>query len=123
MAKATIRSKTGAVITVEGSESEVSAILATFEQPAPNERGRHIAAKPHEGAKRQKKRLGASDLVAGLRDEGFFDKPRGIGDIAHALQEKGYLYPVTSLSGVLLALVQKRHLRRKKQEGKWVYGK
>jgi hypothetical protein len=123
MAKATIKSKTGAVITVEGSDKEVSAILATFEHGAPVAHIKRAANRAHESEKAPKRRLGASELVSDLKNEGFFDKPRGIGEVAHALQEQGYLYPVTSLSGVLLALVQKRLLRRKKHEGKWVYGK
>ncbi|MGH8317792.1 MAG: hypothetical protein ACRD3O_00310 [Terriglobia bacterium] len=123
MAKATIKSKTGAVITVEGSESEVSAILATIEGGASVAHAKRTADRAHKSGKVPKKRQGASELVSHLKNEGFFDKPRGIGEVAHALQENGYLYPVTSLSGVLLALVQKRLLRRKKHEGKWVYGK
>ena len=71
----------------------------------------------------EKKREGASDLIVELRETGFFNKPKGLGDIAHVLEEKGYLYPVTSLSGVVLGLVKKRELRRKKHERKWVYGK
>lgn len=73
--------------------------------------------------KDQKKRAAASDLVVDLKEEGFFEKPRGLGDISKALEEKGYLYPLTTLSGVVLGLVQRRLLGRKKVDGKWVYGK
>ena len=123
MAKATIKSKTGAVITIEGSEAEVSGILATFERSATLGHAKQTATKARAAAKEDKKRLGASDLVVGLKEEGFFEKPKGLGDIGKALEEKGYLYPVTTLSGVVLSLVQKRLLRRKKLDGKWVYGK
>jgi hypothetical protein len=58
-----------------------------------------------------------------LREEGFFNKPRGLTEIAKALEERGYIYPVTTLSGVVLGLVQRKDLGRKKVEGRWVYGK
>jgi hypothetical protein len=61
--------------------------------------------------------------MIGLKEEGYFDKPKALGDITQALEEKGYLYPVTTLSGVVLSLVKNKHLRRKKVEGRWVYGK
>lgn len=123
MAKATIKSKTGALITVEGSDSEVSKILSAFERTEQVGQAKRTVTKVHAEKKEQKKRQSAFDLLIGLREEGFFEKPRMLGDIAQALEEKGYLYPVTTLSGVVLALVQKKHLRRRKVEGRWVYGK
>ncbi len=123
MAKATIKSKTGAVITVEGDESEVSAILATYERTSVVDQAKRAIARTKTAKSSEKKRDGAGDLIVELREGGFFDKPKALGDIAHALEERGYLYPVTSLSGVVLGLVKKRELRRKKHEGKWVYGK
>lgn len=123
MAKATIKSKTGAVITVEGSNDEVSNILSMFERSALVERAKHTVAKGRAVKKEQKKRQSASDLVIDLKEEGFFERPKALGDISAALEEKGFLYPVTTLSGVVLGLVQKKLLRRKKVEGRWAYGK
>lgn len=123
MAKATIKSKTGALITVEGSDSEISKILSAFERTEQVGQAKRTVTKVQAEKKDQKKRQSAFDLLIGLREEGFFEKPRMLNDIAQALEEKGYLYPVTTLSGVVLALVQKKHLRRKKVEGRWVYGK
>jgi uncharacterized protein YqgV (UPF0045/DUF77 family) len=123
MAKATIKSKTGALITVEGSDNEVSKILSAFEQAEQMGQTKRHVTKVKVEKREQKKRQSAFDLLIGLREEGFFEKPKMLGDIARALEEKGYLYPVTTLSGVVLALVQKKHLRRKKVEGRWVYGK
>ncbi|MEX0735384.1 MAG: hypothetical protein WDZ66_00840 [Steroidobacteraceae bacterium] len=123
MPKATIKSKTGAVITVEGSESEVASILSVFERTAVVSHAKETATKNQVRKKDARKRLGASDLVISLREEGYFDKPKSLSDISTALEERGYLYPVTSLSGIVLGLVQKKILGRKKAEGKWVYGK
>lgn len=123
MAKAVINSKSGAVITVQGTEKEVSNILAAYERSATATNAREVTAKTQAVKKDQKKRAAASDLVVGLKEDGFFDKPKGLSDIAKALEEKGFIYPVTTLSGVVLGLVQKRLLGRKRADGKWVYGK
>ena len=123
MAKATIRSKSGAVITVEGSEGEVSSILTAYERTSVVNQAKKAIARTKTARRSEKKREGASDLVIELRESGFFETPKALGEIAHALEEKGYLYPVTSLSGVVLGLVKRRELRRKKHERKWVYGK
>ena len=123
MPKATIKTKSGAVITVEGSESEVSNIIGTFERTTAVDHRKFAATKEKVHAKENKKRLGASDLIVELKEEGFFEKPKSLSEVSKVLEEKGYLYPVTTLSGVVLGLVQKRLLRRKKADGKWVYGK
>ena len=123
MAKATIKSKTGAVITVEGSDSEVSNILSVFERTSAVSHAKEAATKNQARKKETKKRLAASNLVINLKEDGFFEKPKSLSDISKALEEQGYLYPITSLSGIVLGLVQKKNLRRKKIEGKWAYGK
>lgn len=122
MAKATIKSKTGAVITIEGTQAEITNILSQFEThtsvcKAKEEKQKHVAEQ-----RGQQKRARASDLVLVLKDEGYFKKPKSLGEIAEALQEKGYVYPTTSLSGVVLSLVQRKFLGRKKKDGKWIYG-
>jgi hypothetical protein len=123
VAKATIKSKSGAVITVEGSESEVSNILSNFERTATVADVKQSVTKRRAEKKENRKRSSASDLIIGLKESGFFDKPKGLAEISVALEEGGFLYPVTSLSGVVLGLVQKRVLRRKRIDGRWVYGK
>jgi hypothetical protein len=123
MAKATIKSKSGAVITVEGSESEVSSILTAYERTSVVGQAKQAIARSRAAKKDEKKREGASDLIVGLREAGFFEKPKALSEIANALEEKGYLYPVTTLSGVMLGLVKNRELHRKKRDGRWVYGK
>ena len=123
MAKATIKSSTGALITIEGSDSEVSNILSVFERTTVVGHGKREVARSQALKKEKKKRIAASDVIIGLKEDGFFEKPKALGEISTALEEKGFLYQVTSLSGVVLGLVQKKLLRRKKVEGRWVYGK
>jgi hypothetical protein len=123
MAKATIKSKSGATITVEGTPDEVSSIIGTFEKSSEVGNAKSAIARVQKERKTEKKRDTASDLIVGLKEEGFFDKPKALGDIGTALEERGFLYPVTTLSGVMLGLLKKRELRRKKIDGKWMYGK
>lgn len=108
MTKATIKSKTGAIITVEGSDAEVSRVIAAFEDTAKTTnpvfaQAKEIAAKTRIAKKDAKMRMSASDLVIRLKEEGFFEQPKNIGEISGALEEQGFLYPVTSLSGILLS--------------------
>lgn len=123
MAKATIKSSTGAVITVEGSEEEVSKIISAYEKTSVVGQAKQAIARTKAAKRDEKKREGAGDLVVGMREAGFFDKPKSLGEVSEALEEKGFLYPTTTLSGVVLGLVKKKELRRKKVEGRWVYGK
>lgn len=123
MAKATIKSKTGALITIEGTEKEVSGIVTIFERAAAVGHAKAEVGRLRAEKEDRKKRASVSDLVITLKEEGFFDKPKGLTDISNALEEQGYLCPVTTLSGIMLGLVKRRLFRRKKAEGKWVYGK
>jgi hypothetical protein len=123
MPKATIKSKSGAVITIEGSEDEVSNIISVFERSATVVQAKQAVAKVRASKTEDKKRTSASDLIISLKEDGFFEKPKSLSDISQALEEQGFMYPVTSLSGVVLNLVQRRALRRKKIDGKWAYGK
>jgi hypothetical protein len=123
MPKATIKSRSGAVIIIDGSESEISKILSAFEQSEQAGQIRKRVTKMKVERKEQKKRQSAAELLIRFKEEGFFEKPKALGEITRALEEKGYLYPVTTLSGVVLSLVKNAHLRRKKVEGRWVYGK
>ena len=123
MAKATIKSNTGAVISIEGSDEEVSRIISAYEKTSVVGHAKRAIARSKSAKREDQKRAGAGDLVVGLREDGFFDKPKGLSEISDELEEKGFLYPTTTLSGVVLGLVKKKELRRKKMEGRWVYGR
>lgn len=66
-----------------------------------------------------------SERVLSLRDEGFFKGPRTLGEVRNELQMHGWTYPITSLSGPVQKLVQKRELRRMagqdKNSGSYTY--
>jgi hypothetical protein len=123
MAKATIKSESGATITIEGTPEEVSKVVSTFERASVVGNAKSAIARAKADKKTAKKRQSASDVIIRLREEGFFEKPKTLAEINTALEEQGFLYPLTSLSGIVLGLVVSRELRRKKKDGKWVYGK
>lgn len=123
MVNATIKSKTGAVITIKGTQEEVSNIVSHFEHSVVMNEFKKMQSKKHAIKKEQKKRLTASDLIIELKEESFFDKPKTLLEISNKLEEKGYIYPVTTLSGVVIGLIKRKLLGRKKNEKKWVYGK
>ena len=122
MARATISTKSGAVVTIEGNPAEVAALVERLEgtAAAPGRRG---APEKDAGSDAREVASGPTALVLRLRDGGFFDKPRTLSDIGRALQEMGYLYPATTLSGVALNLLKRGRLHRKRDAGKWVYGR
>jgi hypothetical protein len=119
MPKAIIKLEGGATVTVEGSVSEVAEIISRVKTEQPQ---RQSSARD-ETKKTQKKKSAASSYIIELREAGFLDKPKGLGEIAKALEEKGHLYPLTTLSGVVLDLVRARQLGRRKHDRRWVYGK
>ena len=123
MPKAIIKSKSGAIITIEGTKDEITQIISDFERTSFVQAAKTEIQKSVLERREEKKRSRASDLVIELREEGFFDKPKTLGEISHALENKGYLYPTTTLSGLVLGLVQRKQLGRKRENGKWVYGK
>ena len=123
MAKAHIKTKSGAQITIEGDATEVAKIVAQIDQPTHTQtlKESSTAARRSESTKKTSRTIG--DLVVGLKHEGFFDKPKSLGEIAAELEKSGYLYPTTTLSGVVLSLLKSKELTRTKKDGKWVYGK
>jgi hypothetical protein len=55
-----------------------------------------------------------AERILMLQSEGFFNSPQTIGAVREGLQIYGWHYPVTTLSGTLQSLVQKRKLRRER---------
>jgi hypothetical protein len=124
MAKATITNDKGLKIVVEGSKEEVQEIIEQMSGGAEHSKGGGRASA--KAAKRPSARAGkripsATDAILELNEEGFFDKPKGLADIKQKLADQGMIYPVTTLSGVVLPLVRRRQLGRVKQKGRWTY--
>lgn len=82
-----------------------------FGQAKPAEIERDRTAKPTKGKPAARS---ASGRIMVLRDEGFFKNQRSIGEIREELRAHGWHYPLTTLSGIMQALVQRRNLRRER---------
>ena len=113
MPKAHIQMPDGAKITIEGAATEIASIVNQIQSPTAATR----IPRPTKASRQkrdQKKHESASDRIANLKS---------LSTVAAELEKSGYLYPVTTLSGVMLGLVQRRLLTRVKKDGIWVYGK
>lgn len=73
--------------------------------------------------KSEKRKITLMDLFITLKEDGFFDEPRKISDIAEELARRGYFYPTSSLTKPLIRSVRKGILGRLKKEGVWHYVK
>jgi hypothetical protein len=116
MPKAHLTTKTGARVTIEGTQEEIATLIARIDGGAAKRGGRSRAHLPGSGAK-----SGPVNLISELIDGGFFKKPKELGSIKSALEELGHYYPVTTLSPILLRLVRKKALRRLKDKKRWLY--
>jgi hypothetical protein len=120
MAKAFLKTRSGMTISLEGSKKEVADIIKVVKEREEVSTRRH-----KKGAKKQEKpeqaKFTATDAILRLKEEGFFNKPMTLLDIKRALEEQGLIYPVTSLSGIMLIQVRKRNFRRIKENKIWTY--
>ena len=121
MAKAHFTTKSGANITIEGTPAEVSALINQIEYTALQPVSREKKKEPRNLPRNAKEKATPANLVSMLIDGGFFKKPKDLAAVRVALQELGHVYPVTTLSPVLLRLVRKRQLKRLKEKKRWLY--
>jgi hypothetical protein len=70
-----------------------------------------------------KKKVSITQLILELKSDGFFNKSKNWNDIQKALEERGHVYPLRSLTEPLQRLVRKRELGRIKIGKKWGYVK
>jgi hypothetical protein len=115
MAKAQVTTPEGITINIEGTPKEISAVVDDLKKKATEAQPGRRRAKAKSG------RVLLGDLIASLRDGGFFKKPRDLAGVKSALAEMGHHYPVTTLSPVMLRQVRRRNLRRIREKGRWLY--
>jgi hypothetical protein len=122
MAKARIVMADGSQVNLEGTPSEISAVLSELKNALPAVAGVPPRAAAERSKNETRRRPTVPGLLDELIDEGFFKKPKGIGDVRTRLGDLGHHYPLTSLSGPLQGHVKSRRLRRfKDKAGKYVY--
>jgi hypothetical protein len=116
MAKATITTKSGAAVTVEGTEDEVARLVSLIDGD-----GRTVSDHQRMLGRSGKGKPTPKGLISELIVGGFFAKPRGLGEVKAALEQRGHYYPVTSLSPLMLRLMRQKELRRIKDKNRWTY--
>jgi len=119
MAKAHIVAADGAEVNIEGTPSEIAALMKQLKMSPQAAGGRAPAARKARTLRSGRATL--PSLLDELIESRFFAKPKGMGDIQAHLADLGHHYPLTSLSGPLQWHVRKRKLRRYKKDGKYVY--
>ena len=117
MAKARIMTAEGAEVNLEGSPSEIAAVLKELEINSQPQLAQHRIGR----ATRRSGRTTLGGLLDELIGDQFFKKPKAIGEVRKQLANLGHHYPVTSLSGPMMGYVRKRKLRRFKESGKYMY--
>ncbi|MCW5887053.1 MAG: hypothetical protein KIT07_02905 [Anaerolineales bacterium] len=116
MPKASINLPDGTAVSVEGTEEQVARLLAIYKSSS-------LQGAPARATTKSLKAPSSGPLqrIANLVDEGFFTKPKALGDVREKLREQGYIYKSENLSPSLLRLLKRKTLRRIQEEGSWKY--
>lgn len=120
MAKARIVTADGTEVNVDGTPSEIAAVLKELKIAGTSARGTAAAATP-KPRRTKSVRVTVPGLLDDLIHDKFFTKPKGMGEVRDRLADLGHHYPLTSLSGPLQSHIRTRRLRRFKKDGKYVY--
>jgi hypothetical protein len=120
MAKAQIEGPDGVSIKLEGTPDEISAVLNTVKAGA-SKNGRRAGQRTRASKKVASGKTTVTTLAEDLRNEGFFKKPKTLGEVRSRLADLGHNYPLTGLSGPMRREVKGKKLRRFKEKGKYVY--
>lgn len=115
--KALIHTRSGTKIQIEGSPQEVKEVIRYIEA---DER-----KKEELSTRRIKGKFSTTGAIRDLVNEGFFDVERNFNDITREIaKEYGFIVESTSLSPILIKLVDKAELtRRINNQGEWIYSK
>lgn len=119
MAKAEVVTAAGTKIVIEGTVEEVKEIINSVKSIENTQQKRIEKNENNKVGKANN----ATNTIQLLRENGFFNKPKSLIEIKKALDEQGMIYPVTTLSGILLKLVRKRIIGRVDVNKKWCYVK
>lgn len=118
-----------AVNNLMNSLTEIQNKLLQLETRIPQgQNGSNNQAAPSSKSSRSKRRSSGDSPVRShiirLKQEGFFDQKRLLGEVRDKLAQQGHHYKSNSMSSPLLALTKSRILSREKNEdGVWIYSK
>ncbi|MEM2015970.1 MAG: hypothetical protein QW718_00305 [Nitrososphaerota archaeon] len=104
----------------EKVEEALKQVISALKASIPQLR---IEEKPVPKESKGKSLPTCSILLKNLIDEGWFDKPRSLGETVQELARRGYNYDSTAVSHSLLDLVRERILTREGSPRRYVYYK
>jgi hypothetical protein len=122
MLKTVLTTKSGMTVTIEGAKEEIKDIIKMIEEREQTS-SKHIDRPIKQKTKPKQLKFTATDSILRLKEEGYFNKPKTLLDIKRTLEEEGHIYPVTTLSGIMLGQVRKQNLKRIKENKNWAYVK
>ena len=88
MAKAHLTTRSGTIVTIEGTKDEVAKLISHLDD-APS----RPAARTGKRGQVASAKNGLGDLLTELVDDGFFKRPKKLGAIKTALEEQRPLLP------------------------------
>jgi hypothetical protein len=87
-------------------------------------KGKKTTRTASKASERSRSRGPARGPITYLREmiaDHFFKKQKAITDVKVELENRGHHIPLTSLSGPLQSLCQRKELRRQRMDGRFVY--
>ena len=122
MVHARIKTKRGTEIEIESDKETVKEIVAFLQKREEQEaRSREFMIHRRDELVHGRPPATLTEAITKLKSEGFFKKKRTISDIKNELARKGFHYPSTTLSAVLIHLLRKGELGRLKEDKQWRY--
>ena len=106
-------------IEVQGTGEEVALVVNLIQGVSKEHKYNPTTTKPR--MKEVKQKFNATEGILELKEERFFEKPKALLQIKRALEERGLIYPITTLSGIILKFCKRRQLRRIREGKKWEY--
>ena len=124
MVKAKIKTNYGTEIEIESDSETIKEIVLFLKRHEKREEIlknniRHI----RNEIAHNKQPTNLTETILKLKLENFFEDKRTISDIRNELARRGFHYPSTTLSAVLLNLLKKGVLGRLKENKQWRYVK
>lgn len=89
-------------------------LLSAAPKPSAKSRSARASRSSGEPRTRKKPTSGPQAYLQEMIDEEFFKKPKTIAQVKAELENRGHHIPLTSLSGPLQKLCQRRMMRRQK---------
>ena len=132
MAKATIETKSGLKISIEGDSADITDIIENLQNREKRREERmEFFKKMREKDREMKEKRNSiahgshasiTDILKKTIYEGFFDKPKIFREVVNNLERQGIKVPSSTLHPLLSRLVTMKKLNRKRREDNlWEY--